>query len=555
MSPESVAPIGVGMPARKRWILVFSLMLAMFVSAIDQTVVATATPRILADLKGFELLSWVFTTYLLASTIVIPIVGKLSDIYGRRGFLLGGITVFMLASVACGAAQSMETLIAARGVQGLAGGVIFISVFTTIGDLFTPIERGKYIGLFTGTFALAAVLGPTVGGLITDAGGWRWVFYINVPFGLVALPAIWFNLPSRPALRRPRVDYAGAALLAAASIALLLAFEWAGDEYAWGSPEIAGLFGGSALLVGLFIAVELRHPEPVIPLGLFRNRTFVLCNVGALLQGGGLFATVQYVGLFAQTALGASATSSGLVTTPMSLGMVTASALTGQVLSRTGRYRVHTIAGATTLTLVMFILWRTIDADMAKWRMSATLVFMGLGFGAIMPTTTVLVQNSVPHALMGVSTSVTQYFRQVGSVMGVAIFAAVLTAGYTQDFDREIDGATRDSLLSAEASGAVAGGTLAQFDDPTLALNKRAFSTVSNQIRQLPDGEQLLAETRDAQRGAVAKGVQHIFFGGFLASIGMLITIMLLQETPLRSTFGPTAAAAPADGAIPREPV
>jgi EmrB/QacA subfamily drug resistance transporter len=240
LSNAAPRPLGESLDPRQRWLLVASLMVSMFMGALDQTIMATAAPRIVADLGGFHLLSWVFTTYMLASTVVVPLVGKLSDIYGRKIFLMSGMVLFLLASAGCGAAPNMATLIGFRALQGAGGGIVFSSVFATIGDIFPPAERGKYMGLFTGTFTLASVLGPTVGGLLTDHAGWRWVFYINIPVGAVALPAIWYNLPFARSNKRTRIDYLGALSLSVATVSALLALAWSGEELGWEARRLSG---------------------------------------------------------------------------------------------------------------------------------------------------------------------------------------------------------------------------------------------------------------------------------------------------------------------------
>lgn len=527
-SVEHGRPLSEVLNRRQTWLLLGSLMLAMFVAAIDQTVVTTAAPRILADLGGFNLLSWLFTTYMLSSTVVMPLVGKLTDIYGRKNFLMGGILLFMVSSLACGAAPNMMSLIAFRTVQGIGGGVLFACVFSTLADIFPPIERGKYMGLFTGTFSLASVLGPLAGGFLTDHGGWRLVFYINVPFSLIAIPAIWLNLPARKGAKRVQIDYVGAILLAVASVALLLAFEWAGREYDWGSPQILGLLGATLVLVVVFLVQERRHPEPVIPTHLFRNRTFVTANVIMVIMSGALFGSLQYLSLFVQTALGKSATGSGVISTPQSIGMVTASVLGGQLISRTGRYRYQTILG-TLMLLSAALLLRTVDVGMPLWQIGAFMVLLGLGFGMTMPSLSVVVQNAVPQSLIGVGTSSSQFFRQIGGVVGVALFAAVLTSTYRDNLAEQIPPDRQAQL----------GSTYASFNDPTLPLNKSAFAEVQGAVRALPGGDELLATTLAAQREAVATGVRRIFTFSAIAVAFAVALAVLQKEVRLRRDFLP----------------
>jgi len=547
-SIEAGRPLGEVLTRRQRWFLLVSLMLAMFVGAIDQTVVGTATPKILADLGGFNLLAWLFTSYMLSSTVIVPLVGKMSDIYGRKMFVIAGIMIFMLSSAACGAAPTMFTLIVFRAVQGIGGGMIFASVFSSIGDIFPPAERAKYMGLFTGTFSLASILGPTVGGFLTDHGngllgvdsGWRWVFYINVPFSLVAIPAIWFNLPSRHGTGRPKIDFLGAALLSIASVVALLAFEWAGKNYAWASPQIIGLFVAAVVFVGLFILQEARHDEPILPLHLFRNRTFVLANVIVFALGMGMFGALQYLGIFVQTALGASATASGVISTPQSAGMLVASIISGQLIARTGRYRVQTILGAIVILAAMLLL-RTIDIGIEKWHISGYMVVLGVGFGLVMPTMSLAVQNAVPYKYLGVASSSSQFFRQIGSVFGIAIFAVILTSSYESSFSDKLPAADRAQMET------LPGKPLDAFEDPTLSLNPVLFGSVQKQVLSLDGGKEILARATAAQRESVASATQDIFTGATAVAVICVLLCMLLKEVPLRRDFKMAAPAGAPD--------
>jgi EmrB/QacA subfamily drug resistance transporter len=535
---ESGRPLGEVLTHRQKWLLLVSLMVAMFIGAIDQTVVATATPRILADLGGFHLLSWLFTSYMLSSTVVVPLVGKLSDIYGRKTFVLAGIVLFLIASVACGAAPNMETLIAFRVIQGFGGGMIFASVFSTIGDIFPPAERGKFMGLFTGVFSLASILGPTLGGFLTDNGGWRWVFFINVPVCLIAIPAIWWNLPSRHGVVRPKIDFIGAILLSIASVVLLLAFEWAGRKYAWSSPQIIGLLATTAVAIGLFIWQEFRHPEPILPLYLFRNNVFLMSNLIVFVMGIGMFGAMQYLGIFVQTALGASATVSGVIGTPQSLGLLAASIFGGQMISRTGKYRVQTVVGSC-LVLIAMLFLRTLDTDVVMWHMSAIMVLLGVGVGLVMPTLSLSVQNAVPYKYLGVASSSSQFFRQIGSVFGIAIFAVVLNNSFEASFD-ELVPADKQAILTAPI--------VEQLKDPTIQLNPAVFGAVKAAILKKEGGEELLASTTKAQRESVAAGVRDIFTGAAIVAALGILGCLVLKEVPLRRDFK-TAAQAAADEA------
>ncbi|MCK9517939.1 MAG: MFS transporter [Dehalococcoidia bacterium] len=521
--------LGEVLNQRQKWLLLGSLMVAMFVGAIDQTVVTTATPKILADLGGFHLLSWLFTSYMLASTVVVPLVGKLSDMFGRKLFVLAGIVVFTISSAACGAAPTMELLIAARVVQGLGGGMIFASVFSTIGDIFPPSERGKYIGMFTGVFSLASVLGPTFGGFLTDLGGWRWIFYVNVPFSLIAIPAIWFNLPGKVTSTRPKIDFAGAVLLSVAAVALLLAFEWAGTDYAWTSPRIVGLLGVAVLFLAGFVVQETRHPEPIIPLHLFANRTFLLSNMVVFTLGVGMFGSLQYLAIFVQTSLGESATASGLITTPQSFGLLGASIIGGQLISRTGRYRYQTMLGAA-CTLIAMLFLRTLDVDVVRWHISAFMVVLGAGFGLVMPTMSLGVQNALPYKYLGVASSSNQFFRQIGSVFGVAIFAAVLTSSYETSFAND--------LPAEPAATLQATGTLDAFRDPTLPLNPREYVAVQQRVRAADGGDEALTAAESVQKASVAVAIRKIFTWSAIVAAITIGLVALMKEIPMRRDFG-----------------
>ena len=518
--------LGETLDPRQRWLLLGSLMISLFIGALDQTVVSTATPRILADLGGFEQLSWLFTSYMLASTVVIPLVGKLGDVFGRKLFLIGGIALFMVSSAACGAAPTMTSLIWFRVIQGLGGGMIFASVFASLGDIFSPAERGKYIGLFTGTFSLASILGPTVGGLLTDHGGWRLVFLLNIPVGLIAIPAIWRNLPKRVVTRKPKIDFLGAILLSGASVAMLLALVWAGDKYAWGSLEILGLLAASVIFIALFIAQEARHPEPILPLHLFKNRVFLVSNLIVFTFGVGVFGAFQYLGIFVQTALGASATASGVVTTPQSVGVLLASVIGGQVIARIGKYKWQTVIGAGIIAFSMVFL-RLVDVDTPIWHISLIMIVLGVGFGLVLPTMSLIIQNAVPYEYLGVASSSSQFFRQIGSVLGIAVFGAVLANVYHTEFADRFDAADR----------AAVGQTISvELDDPTITLNKGVYASIQKSVRALEGGDQILERAKDAQAESVAVAVRLIFTMALGAALLCLLFALLIKELPLRRT-------------------
>ena len=528
MQPDAPIPLSETLSNRQKWLLLGSLMTCLFIGALDQTVVSTATPKILADLGGFGLLSWLFTSYMLSSTVIIPLVGKLGDIYGRKLFLIGGVAIFMFASAACGLASSMPMLIWMRVIQGLGGGMIFASVFATMGDIFAPSERGKYIGLFTGMFSLASLLGPTVGGTLTDQLSWRWVFFVNIPVCLVAMPAIWFNLPAKARNLNPKLDFLGAALLSGASVGVLLALVWAGDKYAWSSVEIIGLFAGSAVLLAGFIFQELRHPEPILPLHLFKNGVFLMSNLIVFTFGLGVFGAFQFLGVYMQTALNASATESGAYMTPQSIGVLITSVLGGQVIARTGHYKLQTVLGTLLIAVALGGLTQ-IGLDTSLWYLSGVMAVLGLGFGMVLPTMSLVVQNAVSHQYIGVASSASQFFRQIGSVLGIAIFGSILANTYHDEFA---------ARFTAEDRAAVGATISQQLDDPTIKLNEGEYARIESQVNGLPDGPAILARAEEAQGESVVVAVRYIFIGAVIAALACLACAILMKELPLRKTVG-----------------
>jgi EmrB/QacA subfamily drug resistance transporter len=540
---QPVRPLAETLDRRGRWLLLMSLMVSLFLGALDQTVVSTAMPRILSELGGFGLLSWVFTSYMLTSTIVVPLVGKLSDMFGRKIFLLGGIFIFVAGSAACGAANSMPMLIVFRGFQGIGGGMIFASVFASVGDLFSPAERGRYMGLFTGTFSLASVLGPTLGGALTDHVGWRWVFYLNIPVALIAIPAVWKNLPARRSAQGVKIDFLGAALLSAASVALLMALVWAGDKYDWGSGEIVSLFVLAAVLTLAFVFQEMRHPSPMLPLHLFRNRVFLISNLTVFTFGIGMFGAIAYLPTFVQTAMGVSATASGVITTPQSLGVLLSSIIGGQIIARSGHYKWQTCLGAVLILGAMLFLMN-IGASTKEWHLSAYMVILGLGFGLVLPSMSLVVQNAVSYQYLGVATSASQFFRQIGGVFGTAIFGAILAASYQGAFNEHVP---------ADVPQAVPQQTLAHFEDPTLQLDQRTFALVRREFEALPDGSRLLDEVITAQKEAISIAIDNIFTAAAGVAALCLVFTLFMPELPLRKDFQEVGGPAPgqAPGAAP----
>ena len=404
-----------------------AIMLATLLAALDQTIVATALPKIVSDLNGFEHLSWVVTAYLVTSTVTVPLYGKLSDLYGRRRLFLVAITVFLIGSALCGAAQTMGQLIAFRALQGVgAGGLIPLSQ-AAIADLFPPRERGRYQAYISGMWAIAAVAGPLLGGTLADHASWRWIFYINIPLGLVALVVVMRTMPSRSHIREHRIDYLGAALLSGAITAILLATVWGGTTYAWSSWQVIGTAATGIVLAVAFVFVERRVAEPLLPLELFKNRIVAVSCGAGLVIGALLFAVTIYAPVFMQDVLGSSATNSGALLIPLSAGWVVSSVIVGQLVARTGRYKIWPILGST-LVLLGMVLMTTIDPGTSLATVSANLVLVGIGMGVMFQIYVIAAQNAVPVTQIGVVTGQLNFYRSMGGSFAVAGLGALLTS-------------------------------------------------------------------------------------------------------------------------------
>ena len=401
-------------------------MLAMLLAALDQTIVSTALPTIVRELGGLEHLSWVFTAYMLASTVTVPLYGKLSDTYGRKPFFIAGIIIFLLGSVLSGAATSMFELILFRGLQGVGGGAIMVNAFAVVGDLFSPRERGRWQGLLGAMWGLSSVVGPLLGGWLTDAASWRWIFYINIPLGLLALGVIAYALPAIARRHEKPLDYFGGLLIGASLLPLLLALVWGGSTHPWISPIIIWLFSAFAIILYYFIREERYFAEdPVLPMFFFRTRAYVVSVATVFLTAIGMFGSIVYLPLFAQNALGSSATGAGLILTPLMLGIVVASTATGQIVSRTGKYKWIAVGGMALATVAMF-LFSQMSADTGYWTVVRNMVVMGLGLGVSFPIFTVVVQAAFEPRYLGVATASVQMFRTVGATVGTALMGGLL---------------------------------------------------------------------------------------------------------------------------------
>ncbi len=501
-----------------------ALMLTLLLAALDQMIVGTAMPRIIAELQGFERYAWVATAYMVASTAVVPIVGKLSDLYGRRLFLIGGVLSFLVASVLCGASANMVQLILFRGFQGLGAGVMMAMTFTVVGDLFPPARRGRVQGLFGSVWGLASVIGPPVGGLLTDRASWRWVFYVNVPLGLVALAALLFLFPKIvPALQRRQIDYLGAITLLCWVVPLLLALSWGGVQYPWTSAPIVGLLIVTVLGLSAFVYAERRAAEPILPPNLLKNRTVVVTLTMSALMGVGMFSVILFTPLWVQGVIGASATESGTVLLPMTIGIVVANLLSGQIMSRTGRYKLLALGGFVMIVAGAALL-TTMDALTSYSTVVMYMIVVGVGLGTEMPILAVVVQSSVPRTMLGVASSSLQFFRSIGATLGIAVLGSVLVGRFSALFL---------STLPADLVAAISPGKLATLGNPQTLLNPESGASLRDAVAQAGGNTGGADVILGAIRQALAVSLHDVYAAtAAVVLIGLLVTFFL-PEIPL----------------------
>ena len=405
-----------------------AIMVALLLAALDQTIVATALPRIVTDLGGLTSYSWVITAYVLAMTVTVPLYGKLGDIHGRRLLYIVAISIFLVGSVLCGLAQSMGQLVGARVVQGMGAGGLFALAHATIGVIVPPRDRGRYQGLIGATFAAGSIIGPALGGLIVDNASWRWVFYVNLPVGAVALAVIAVAIPKRTERREHSLDLLGATLLAAGTSSFLLGLVWGGQTHPWGSAQVLGAFAVSSVSLAAFVFVERRAKEPILPFEFLRRPT-VAAGVAAIgLSAMAMVGTIAFVPLFVQGVIGTSATSSGAVLTPFMLGAVIASALSGQWISKSGHYRPNALVGPILLGIGLFLLSR-MGTSTTNAEAAAYMVVAGVGIGLMMQVFVIAVQNEVPTRAMGSATALTQFARSIGATLGVTVMGVIINHG------------------------------------------------------------------------------------------------------------------------------
>jgi len=523
---ESDADVAVAAPRAERidyasilspqtkWIVLAGMLMGLFLAALDQTIVATALPAIIADLRGIDLLAWVSTGYLVASTTTVPVYGKLSDIYGRRSIVLAGIVIFLLGSALSGLAATMQQLIAFRILQGIGAAALTSSAFTVIADLFVPAQRPRYQGLFGGVFALASVVGPYLGGVLTDQLSWRWVFYVNVPVGIVAVAFIVAKMPRLHSGLPATVDWAGTALLIASVVPLLLALTLDKEQYPWSSPAVVGLLLVAAVATALLLVVESRVPSPVIALDLFRNRTFAVVSAASTLVGASFFAAVFFLSIFMVNVVGVSATAAGTTLIPLTFAVVIGAFTSSMIVQRLGRYR-RIVLGGFAVATVGFGLLATLGPDATRGDVTWRMIVLGLGLGPAMPLLNLAVQNAVPHEKVGMATAARQFFLQIGSAVGTAAFGVVLSTVLTAEFTHRATPLL--AQLPAQARAAI------DLD----SIRSGVFASVPGPA---------VAQVREVFRVAFTVGITRIYAYAAALLLLALLVATALPEIPLRTT-------------------
>jgi EmrB/QacA subfamily drug resistance transporter len=503
VTTETTHDLGLG--KRQLWLVFAGLMAGMFLAALDQTIVATALPVIVGDLGGLSHLSWVVTSYLLASTVSTPLWGKLGDLYGRKRFFQAAIVIFLAGSALSGLSQNMGELIGFRAIQGLGAGGLIVGAQAIIAAVVPPRERGRYMGLMGSVFAFSSVAGPLIGGVFTEQLTWRWVFYINLPIGALALAIVATALPARRVSIKHSVDYLGAAVLGAGVSALILALSWGGTSYPWGSGVIVGLLAMAIVLLVLFVLIELRATEPIIPMSLFRSPIFRVASAAGGIVGLAMFGAITFLPLFLQTVMGASPTTSGLQMVPIMALVLTMSIWSGRRISKTGRYRPYPIAGTIIMTIGIYLL-SLLGVSTPYWVAAIYMALVGAGLGLTMQVMVLAVQNSVRFEQIGTATSSAAFFRSIGGSVGVAVFGTIYA----------------NQLAAALPRTMRAAGSAAAHFTPA-------------QLKSFPPAVQA------TYLHAFSHALHIVFLGAVpFAAIGIVLAL-LLKEVPLRTTTGRSA--------------
>jgi EmrB/QacA subfamily drug resistance transporter len=525
MSSQRTQTYQSSLPKRQVIAAMGGAMLSMLLGSMSMTITSTAMPRIITDLGGFAQYTWVFTSYIITETIALPLTGKLSDMYGRKWFLVAGMGIFVLGSFLCGISQSMTQLIIFRGVQGIGFGAMSALGFIIIADIFPPEERGKYSGLMASVLGFSTIFGPMLGGYLTDALSWRWCFFIIIPIGVIIIGFFIFMFPRlQISETRHRVDYEGVVVLSLAVVSLVLAMNWGGANYAWTSPVIIGLFVFVAVMLAIFVLVEKRAQEPIIPMDLFRNRVVVVSSVVSFLIGASFFPAVNFIPLYFQGVLGASATKSGGFVTPMMLTSSIASVICGWLLSRVGRYRFLSSLGFA-VAAVGYLLLSRMTTETTYAAAIFDIILVGFGMGLVFPVHTLAVQNTVSYTIMGTATSVITLLRPVGGIFGLAMVGSILNNTFASSFIGNLTAGVKAVITPEQLAGIV--------NNPQVLVNAGARTQLEKIFEGMgSQGQEYFNQMISALQSALNDALVKVFFAFLIIILLALLVNIFLKGIP-----------------------
>lgn len=511
---------------KRKITIMIAIIIALFFAMINQTIVGTATPRIIAQLGGMEYYSWIITAFLLTASIATILVGKLSDIYGRKPFLLAGLGIFIIGSLLAGTSTTIFQLITYRGIQGAGSGIIMSIAFIAVGDLYSPRERGKWQGIMSGVFGLASILGPILGGIIVDQFSWRWVFWIFLPFGIIAFLVIMRLFPSIKEHGEEKIDYLGSIFITFTIIPLLIAFSLGGQEgFPWDGIKIIGLFAAAGVSLIIFIIAESVAKNPIIPLFLFKNNVFTISNVVNFIVNAGMMGAVIYIPYFMQGVLGFSASYSSYLMIPMTISMMIGSAIAGNIMSKTGKYKWVAYTGLLFAAIGMYLL-STMKTDASIIQITINNLFLGAGLGMTMPVFSLTVQNAVEHKLLGTATAASALFRSLGGTIGIAVMSTVMTHRLSAKMAENVDASRGELPLPKEI-----GETL---EKPEFVMDPEKLASTKEALP--PEFQDIFMQIVQSIREAMGYSISGVFlFGAIVIAFAIIVTIFL-KEVPLRST-------------------
>ncbi|WP_410767715.1 MDR family MFS transporter [Fontibacillus sp. BL9] len=524
---------------KRKVTIMIAIMAAMFFAAINQTITSTAMPRIISILDGMDYYTWTINIYLLTSTIATVLVGKLSDMFGRKPFILIGILLFMVGAFLTGTSDDVFQFITYRGIQGIGAGIIQSTAFTAVGDLFAPRERGKWMGFMTAIFGFSSVLGPTLGGYLVDHLDWHWLFWIFLPLGIVAFIMILTLFPKVDRKRGESIDYLGSLFMTTTIVPLLLAFSWAGTQYDWGSVQILGLLGVTLVSAIIFVFVELKTKNPILPMHLFKNGVVTISNIIGFIMNFGMMGAMIYISFFVQGVMGISPTYSGYVTMPMSIFMVVTSAITGQLIAKKGKYKRYALIGVPIMIVGMALM----VIMNSVWMAVLAMIVFGVGLGLGMPVFSLATQNAVPHKELGVVTASSQLFRNLGGTIGIAVMGTVMSNSLTTNLKTAMTSADAPDFSKVDPEMAK---QLTAFANPQALMNKPLIE--QTQASLPADIKPLFAQMIAAIRDALGDTLSVVFLTATLVLVVAFVLVFFLKELPLRTTN----EAAPA-GAAPQD--